>query len=181
VAERQGRSTVAVSRPSAQDIRNMVQQRGAEATRALREVLHLPANLNDTTILGTSLAEVAAREMRQNPRFASEVRKVYDELSALQRPAGKRAQTKAGALPPLAPIRTDLPYRKSDPYTPPDPAFLTMVYGRQQLARALQDYTVDMLKQAAAKLEIRHPGTKPRNRGQKQPLIDYIVEQCDTE
>jgi len=119
--------------------------------------------------------------MRQNARFAGEVRKVYDELAALHRPTGKGAQAKAEALPPLVPVRTDLPYRKIDPYAPPDPAFLTLVYGRHQLARALQDYTVDMLKLTAANIEARHPGTKPRNRGQRQPLIAYIVEQYNKE
>jgi hypothetical protein len=168
---------VATSRPSAQAVRQFVQQRGADATRALREVLHLPANLNDTAILGTSLAEVAAREMRQNAHFAGEVRKVYDELAALQRPTGKRAEAKAEALPPLVPIRTDLPYRKVDPYAPPDPAWLVLAYGQHQLARALHDYTVDQLKRTAANIEAKHPGTRPRNRGQRQPLIDYIVEQ----
>jgi hypothetical protein len=132
--------------------------------------------LNDATILGTSLAEAAAREMRQNPRFAGEVRKVYDELAALQRPRGKAIQANAEELPPLVPIRNDLPYRKIDPYSPPDPAFLTLVHGRHQLARALQDCTVDMLKQTAAKIEAAHRGTKPKNRWQRQPLIDYIVQ-----
>jgi hypothetical protein len=97
-------------------------------------------------------------------------------LAALQRPRGKAATAKAEALPPLVPVRTDLPYRKIDPYSPPDPAFLTLVYGRHQLARALQDYTVDMLKLTAAKIEAAHSGTKPKNRGQRQTLIDYIVQ-----
>jgi hypothetical protein len=90
-------------------------------------------------------------------------------MCGLRRPRGKATQANAEELPPLVPVRTDLPYRKIDPYSPPDPAFLTLVYGRHQLARALQDCTLDMLKQTAAEIEAAHRGTKPKNRGQRQP------------
>jgi hypothetical protein len=153
-----------------------LQQRGAEATRALREVLGLPTNLNDTSVLGTSLAEVAAQEMRQNSRFAIEVRRVYDELAALQKPTGKRSRATEEELPRLVPIRRDLPFREIDASAPPDPQYIIQAYGAHQLARALHDYGVDALKRTAANVEAKHPGTKPTNRGQKKPLIDYIVK-----
>lgn len=104
-------ASVAERSSSAQSARQSLQQRGVDATRALREVLGLPTNLNDASVLGTSLAEVAAREMRQNPRFASDVRRVYEELAALHHPSGKRSRTTQEDLPPLVPIRRDLPYR----------------------------------------------------------------------
>lgn len=88
-----------------------------------------------------------------------------------------RAQTKVESLPPLVPIRTDLPLAPPDPYSPPDPATLIRTYGVAQLARALHDYSVDSLKQTASKLEARYPGTKPKNRGHRAALIAYIVEQ----
>lgn len=176
MAGRRPTTTVAERQSATQGARQSLQQRGVDATRALREVLGLPANLNDTSVLGTSLAEVAAREMRQNPRFASEVRRVYDELAALHRPSGKRSRTAQEDLPPLVPIRRDLPYRESNPYAPPDPAYIIQAYGAHQLARALHDYSVEALKRTAAKIEEKHPGTKPTNRGQKKPLIDYIVK-----
>ncbi len=159
---------------TAQAARPTVRQRGVDATRSLREALNLPADVNDTSILGPALAEAAAREVRRNPRFASEVRRTYDELAAMRRQSG--SSTQKAELPPLVPIRTDLPYRRSDPFAPPDPDYLIQAYGRHQLARALQGYTVEKLKMTAAALEHQHPGTKPANRGRKEALIAYIVE-----
>jgi hypothetical protein len=168
---------------TAQINRQTLQQRGAEATRELREALHLPPALNDTAILGTALAKAAAVEVRRNATFAREVRREYAELTALRGQTSQREARRAAqeALPPLVPVRTDLPFRPIDPFAPPDPHFLSEVYGRQQLGRALQEYTVDILKRTAAATEARHPGTKPRNRGQRQPLINYIVEQYNKE
>ncbi|HEX8732606.1 MAG TPA: hypothetical protein VF725_11175, partial [Ktedonobacterales bacterium] len=100
---------------------------------------------------------------------------------SLYMPVRKRAPMKAEKLPPLVPIRRDMPERPRDPFAPPDPTYLVQAYGIHQLARALQDYTVDMLKQAAAKIETRHPGTKPTNRGQRASLIDYIVQHTTQE
>jgi hypothetical protein len=157
----------------AQASRPSVHARGAEATRHLREVFRLPTNPKDTDILGTALAEAAIEEGKHNPQFAGEVRRRYEELLGLRASTAKPVED----LPPLVPIRTDMPYRASDPFAPPDPQFLTQVYGRGQLARALHDYTVDKLKQTAAVIERAHPGTKPKNRGQRDALIAYIVEQ----
>jgi hypothetical protein len=77
-----------------QVVRRTLQQRGAEATRRLREALRLPANLNDAAILGTAVAEVAARESQRNPRFADDVRKAYEELTAMKGSTGRRASTR---------------------------------------------------------------------------------------
>jgi hypothetical protein len=62
------------------------------------------------------------------------------------------------------------------PTPPPDPKTLMYVYGDDKLGRALQDYTLDMLKQTAANIEARHPGTKPANRSRKDAVIAYIVK-----
>ncbi len=166
---------------TAQGPRPTLRQRGVDATRSLREALNLPADASDASIMGTALAEAAAREIRRNPQFASEVRRTYDELAAMRRQSGTSSQPKAQQVPPLVPIRTDLPYRKSDPYAPPDPAYLIQAYGRHQLPPALQDYTVEKLKMTAAALERQYPGTKPVNRGRKDALIAYIVEHTPAE
>lgn len=91
------------------------------------------------------------------------------------------ARPKSELLPSLIPIRHDLPLQKSDPYSPPNPAYLVLAYGRSQLARALQGYSVDSLKQTSAQFEAKFPGSKPTNRGQRAPLIAYIVAQYDRE
>jgi hypothetical protein len=161
---------------TAQATRQAVQQRSAAATHSLREALHLPADLNDTAILGTAVAEVAARESRRNAQFAAEVRKVYDELAQLRKPTRARGQTQTQPLPPLVPIRRDLPWRPIDPFAPPDPQYLIQVYGSHQLDRALQEYTLPILKRTADVVQAAHPGTKPRNKSVKQSVIDYIVQ-----
>lgn len=40
----------------------------------------------------------------------------------------------------------------------------------------LGGYSLVKVKQALAGVEERNPGTKPKNKSQKQALIDYIVE-----
>lgn len=172
VTERTRTHTAQIARQgTVRGSRQGLRERGAEATRNLREAMRLPTNPGDTTILGMALAEVAAVEGRRNPQFASEVRRRYEELQGQQRQRQTREE-----LPPLKPVRTDLPWRPIDPAAPPDPQFLIQVYGRHQLGRALQEYTVAILKRTAAVIERQNPGTKPANRGRKEPLIAYILE-----
>jgi hypothetical protein len=76
----------------------------------------------------------------------------------------------------LVPIRRDLPWHPIDPFAPPDPAYLIQVYRSHQLDRALQEYTLPILKRTADVVQAAHPGTKPRNKSVKQSVIDYIVQ-----
>ncbi|HEV2458223.1 MAG TPA: hypothetical protein VGS80_07640 [Ktedonobacterales bacterium] len=73
-----------------------------------------------------------------------------------------------------------MPYRKSDPFSPPDPQYLIQAYGLRQLDRALQDYMLDTLKQTADRIQASHPGSKPKSRASKQSVIDYIVQYSGT-
>jgi hypothetical protein len=49
------------------------------------------------------------------------------------------------------------------------------LYGREQFRAALERYPSTELKKVAAIVEEHNPVTRPSNRGQKVPLIDYIV------
>jgi hypothetical protein len=148
-------------------------QQAVNATERLRETLHLPEVNGDANAFTTALAEVAARESRQNGRFAEEVRTRYRELTAqLKEQTGR---TRAAPLADLVPIRRIEGYR-ADPFSPPDPLFLTQLYGRHQLRSALEYYTLDMLKMTADRVQAEHPGTRPANRGRKAAVIDYIVK-----
>lgn len=170
------------SRPK-QTARQILQQRSVDATKELRDAFNLPFALGDATILGTALAEIAAEEGRRNPRFASAVRERYNELVTFQAPAQRASRQTQDELPPLKVVGHLEPGERLvfDPFEPPDPKFLTRVYGRDQLARALQDYTLAMLKETASRLEQRHPGTRPSNRSRKDAVIAYIVEQSGNE
>jgi len=155
----------------------VVRQRGIDATRQLRDALNLPTDLTDSAILGTALAEVAVEESRANPALASRIRQRYLDIASLRKPTAQNgARRRAEPLPPLVPIRRDTAIRDIDAEKAPDPKFLIYVYGYAQLNRALQDYTLDMLKQTAAKVQDEHPGTKPRSKSSKAAVIDYIVE-----
>jgi hypothetical protein len=159
------------------NVREQLRQRGIDATRHLNDTLRLSATASDTRLLGTALAEIVVEESARNPQLAARVRARYDELESLRgAPRGGNAARTREVLPPLEPIRTDLPYRYSQPGAPPDPKWLIQVYGQRQLARALQDFSLDMLKLTADKVQAAHPGTRPANRGRKAAVIDYIVK-----
>jgi hypothetical protein len=149
-----------------------VKQRGEKATLSLRQALNLPVADGDTTAFAAALAEIASEESTRNARFADALRARYHDFMT-QQPAAKRGASKA-ELPPLVPIRRIEGYR-ADPFSPPDPHFLIQLYGDHQLDRALQDYTLDMLKETATNVQTAHPGTKPRSKASKQAVIDYIV------
>jgi hypothetical protein len=158
-----------------------LRERGTAATARLREAMKLSAMPVDTAILSTALAEVAAEEGQRNPTFADAVRERYIAIANLrQSSTGGGGRTVSAPKSELIPIGS-IPGWKVDPLAPPNPHALTQVYGRGQLARALDDYTVDALKETAAQFEAKFPGTKPTNRGQRVPLITYIVNQYDLE
>ncbi len=149
-----------------------IKQRGERAANALRQTLNLPAVDGDAAAFTTALTELAEEESARNSRFADTLLARYRELMA-QQPPTKRGAAKV-ELPPLVPIRRIEGYR-ADPFSPPDPHFLTQLYGDNQLDRALQDYTLEMLKETAANVQAAHPGTKPTSKASKQAVIDYIV------
>ena len=155
----------------------LVRQRSIDATRHLRDTLNLPTDLTDSAILGTALAEIAVEESRANLALASRIRQRYLDIASLRRPTAQNGtRRRAEPLPPLVPIRRDTAIRDIDAEKTPDPKFLIYVYGHAQLGRALQDYTLDMLKQTAAQVQAEHPGTRPKSKSSKAAVIDYIVQ-----
>jgi hypothetical protein len=171
VAQRQAR--IATAKPSKPPT---VKRRGETATENLRQFLGIPVVQGDATAFGAALAEIAFEESTRNARFASALRERYHELMA-QQPAQKQGSSKQKTeLPPLVLINRVEGYR-ADPFSPPNPKLLIHMYGAGQLDRALQDYTLDMLKETLAKVQAEHPGTKPESKASKQSVIDYIVQQ----
>jgi hypothetical protein len=147
-------------------------QRARAATRLLRQEL----GLDDVKVLSTALAEAAAREVKRNRAFAEQVRTIYHELVQQQPPS--RPRKEKNSLPKLVPIvpPESLPRHHIDPYGPPDPVFLYKLYGKDQLRLALEVFSLALLKEAAAKLEEEHPGTRPKSKTRRADLIDYIIE-----
>lgn len=145
------------------------QQRGAEATRRLREVL----GLSDLKVLATALAEIAADEAQHNVDFGDRIRHAYREIELL--PTQNRSSRKIASKPKLIPIAApgvvDI-----DPHGDLNPFSLVQLYGANQLRAALTEYSLSRLKEASAIVEQRNPSTKPKNKSRKDTIIDYIVE-----
>ena len=159
-----------------QAVRPKLTDRAADATRGLRQAVHLPTKLQDSTVLAIALAEAAIREARRNPQFVSDIQQTYAEILGTRGRSGQGKSTATQSkLPPLVPLHPDPTYR-IDTFGPIDIPFLIRVYGRQQLGRALYEYKLDKLKLASAPIEAAHPGTGPKSKSSKQSIIDYIVQ-----
>jgi hypothetical protein len=168
------RTSSAATKPLKQTPAQILRERAARATQDLRDALHLPTDLSDANILGAALAEAATREIRRNAAFGNEVRRLYDEISQARKPVGGAGTRRKVPSEPLVALRHTGAH--IDPFAPPDPKTLMYVYGEDKLGRALENYTMDLLKEAADNIQREHPGTKPASKTKKSALIDYIVE-----
>lgn len=127
--------------------------------------------LPDVKRVSVALAEIAAQEAERNRAFAERVRALYVSLA----PTRERTKMVTAFDVKLVPIK-HVQGRELNPAEPLDPYFLLEIYGPAQFPTALSIFPVAKLKEGAAIVERRHPGTKPTNRGQKQPLIEYMVQ-----
>ncbi len=158
----------------------------AEAKLARLEAAHARAQgATPTAKAGQRMTlEQAHANLEAAMRSPDRAARLEAAKKLVQADAAAQRAAKAGSakqeLPPLVPIRRIEGYR-ADPFSPPDPHFLTRLYGSHQLDRALQDYTLAKLKETAAKVQAAHPNTKPRSKASKQAVIDYIVEYTPAE
>jgi hypothetical protein len=149
-------------------------QRASRAAEAVAQYLEL----DDARRVTAALAEVAAEEVVRNPSMALRIRTRYEELA----PARKRrtsSTSRSDSKPPKA-QRTLVPLKIVETGdvnigATLDPYRLYDIYGADQLADALDEYTLASLKEAVELVQERHPGTKPTNKGQREPIIQYIV------
>src|SRR5258708_8452137 len=166
-----------------------VQKRGAAATRRVRQALlqnsdavrgtgDMEGLFDDGTLLGTALAEAVIEEMERDATLRAQVRAHYTDLVALKTAAAFNRFAQAPAAADITPIRR-VEGRTIAPFASPDPDFLCYVFGKAQLATVLRRYTLERLKEAAATLEARYPGTRPAHRGRMDAGITYIVEPTD--
>jgi len=148
-----------------------VQQRAVSATSQLRTIL----GLDDLKLLSVALTEAAIEELRFSPTFTARIRAIYDELAAAKPKRTPRVRLSSVNDVKLVPIGEGYD-RPIDPSAPLDPYFLNGLYGANQLRLALTRYSVAKLKEGAAAVEQKNPGTKPASKARKDSLIDYIVE-----
>lgn len=147
------------------------------ATTAARSLAFL-FNVEDASRVSLAVLLAAADELEQNPRFAARVRTLYEQLPA-KAPRGTGASGKGDAAKILASTLQPIRYvedREINPAAPLDPYFLLDVYGAHQLRQALDLFPLAKLKEGAEAVMERNPGTKPKNKGSKPAVIDYIVQ-----
>jgi hypothetical protein len=146
-------------------------QRNSLALQRLSESL----SIEDPALLATAVLEVIADEVGWNGDVGRRIRDTYRDL--IQLPSLTKAKPRLSKPQPvkLIPVGT-VDERRFKPYGPLDPYLLFDLYGADQLRLALDGYSLVKLKEGMAAVAARNPGTKPKSKASKAPLIDYIVE-----
>jgi hypothetical protein len=147
-------------------------QRATEAARRASDIL----DIQDTKIVAAALAEEALSLLQRDTTFAAHVRERCAGMVSQRRIVEPRERRRSPSRVELVPIKALGP-REVNPAAPPDPYFLLELYGPDQLRLALSRYKLAELKQAAAVVQGRNPGTRPADKSRRDPLLDYIVEQ----
>jgi hypothetical protein len=150
-------------------------------TRLLCEALGLTVPKTQLKYLTIALAETATEEIYHDPGFADRLKARFEGLRS--KPPQKKGSHKnkaEHANQPEQPKRKLVLLNQIDPdrlnpYGIPDPVALLEAFGREQLPLALKEYSLSMLNRIAAEVQLHHPTTHPRNKRQKDAVIDYIV------
>jgi hypothetical protein len=148
-----------------------LKQRNRRALQRLSERL----SLEDGALLVTAALEVVADEVGRNGEVARRIREAYQDLLQLSQQAKTKSHPPKPEPVKLIPVGT-VDERRIKPYGPLDPYLLFDLYGADQLRLALDGYSLVKLKEGMAAVAARNPGTKPKSKAGKAPLIDYIVE-----
>lgn len=134
--------------------------------------------LTNSKRLGAALAAALVEEIAHNSSFVERVRAAYAASETIKAPAAKKdskARMPKTSLVDLVPIKHVEGF-EFNPAAPMDPYLLHEAFGTRQLRIILEALPTAKLKESAAKVERRNPGTKPTNRSQKDALIAYIIQ-----
>lgn len=148
-----------------------LKQRNRLALQRLSESL----SLEDVALLATAALEVVADEVGRNGEVARRIRESYHDLLKSPRQTKTKFHLSKPEPVKLIPVGT-VDESRIKPYGPLDPYLLFDLYGAEQLRLALDGYSLVKLKEGMAAVTTRNPGTKPKSKASKAPLIDYIVE-----
>jgi hypothetical protein len=147
------------------------QERTRVAIQRLRELI----NADDMKLLNAAIAEAAAAEAARNADFRATLRRVYEDLRAHASSAARSQRSREQPAVALIPLPGSEGAR-FDPFAPLDPYALLRLYGSQQLQAALSNYSIVALRQAAAVVRQKRPGTKPADARKADSIIAYIVQ-----
>lgn len=154
--------------------------RSTAATQRLCDVLALgvvkPKELKH---LATAVTEAASAEAAHNAAFRERILSTYNELKTAAAPK-RTSSSRGGTTKAKTPLAWLTPIHPVDPkqFGPDkllDPYLIQYAYGDEVLRTILDGYSAARLKEAAAIVAERNPGTGPANRSRKDALIEYIV------
>lgn len=145
-------------------------QRSAHALAELAEIV----GRSDTKLLAAALAEGAVNEAERNQAFVRSLQLLYDALATAAKPQrAKPAATPRKLLIPIVEAGELEPGRDDKP----DAYRLQRLYGNDQLRDAVERFSLVSLKEMAAEVMTRNPGTRPTSLRSKDSITDYIVAQ----
>lgn len=154
--------------------------RNAAATHHLCDVLALGVlKPKERKHLATAVMEAAFAEAAHNAAFRDRILAIYNELKAVAAPK-RTTSTRGGTTKTKTPLAWLTPIHPVDPkqFGPDkllDPYLIQYAYGDDVLRTILDGYSANRLKEAAAIVAERNPGTNPTNRSRKDALIEYII------
>jgi hypothetical protein len=155
------------------------EDRSVAAIRRLCDELSLGAlKPKELKHLTTALMEASASEAAHNAVFRECILSSYAELKASTAP--KPSRSRGGTTQAKTPMAWLTPIHPVDPkrFGPDkllDPYLIQYAYGDENLRAILDGYSANRLKEAAAIVEERNPGTKPTSRSRKDSLLEYII------
>jgi hypothetical protein len=129
----------------------------------------------DSKSLELVLLQIVAGEIAHNAVFAQRAREACQQaLASATKPASRTRSTASTAEKRSTPVRRVDPSRFSA-RVPIDPYAFWEQYGDEQFHEKLNGWHIDTLRAAAASVQHRNPGTKPKSKSRSVDLIDYIV------
>jgi hypothetical protein len=155
--------------------------RSAAASQRLCEVLALGAlKPKELKHLATAVTEAASAEAAHNAAFRERILSAYNELKTAAAPK-RTTSSRNGTSKTKTPLAWLTPIHPVDPkqFGPDkllDPYLIQYAYGDDVLRTILDGYSAARLKEAAAIVAERNPGTGPTNRSRKDALVEYIIQ-----
>ncbi len=161
-----------MSTVTAEPSKMTMQQRSQQNAEKIASEL----GLDNLKLVNVAVLEAALEEIEKNKEFAQLVRRAFDQLTPPKVKAPSKNKAKGGIYKTtLVPIGTVEGHR-IDLGAAPDPFFLVKLYGMHQLYTALDEYSTTILKRSVAEQMVLHPGTKPKNKTNKEDIIAYLID-----
>ena len=173
-----------------------IQERSSQATKTLYQALgYSTLKPSELKYIALALTEVAAQEVAHNPEFAQKIKDILADVFPKKEKRVPRSsqttnavkKTEAATSPQQKPTRKNSPLDKLvplkpidmriiNPYRSPDPFLLYDVFGREQLLIALNEFTLQTLREMVASVEEQYPLDPKPNKSKKESMIHFMLD-----